>query len=400
MARNPNRSMSGAYDFAPLHSAMQRYVDQDILPGVSSAVLVGREVVDLHCAGFADKEQGTSLRTDHLFRIFSNTKLVTSIAVLLLFEEGQFQLDDPIERWIPELGKRQVLRAGATVLTDTELANGSITIGHLLTHSSGLSYGLLDDGTMMFKAYTERKLLHPAKTLAEKMHTLAELPLRFEPGTNWEYSVASDVLARLIEVVSGQSFDAFLRSRIFEPLGMADTGFVIPASEQHRLAALYTGADVLDPMKSGLTRNERLPFPNANLQAVPFLSGGGGLVSSLPDMVSLIQSLLPGGGQILKPETVDMMMRNHLPSGIPIGFPTVGVVSGKGFGLGGSVTHTPSSLEPAGAVGEFQWGGMAGTHWWISPKANLAGIVMTQRWMGFWHPFSFEFKRLIYRAAQ
>ena len=390
---------SSRLDFSPLHSAMQRYVDTGILPSVSSAVLVGRDVVDTHCVGFADIEQGIALRTDHLFRIFSNTKLVTSIAVLLLFEEGRFQLDDPIEQFIPQLGKRRVLKAGAVALDDTEPANASITIRHLLSHSSGLSYGLLDPGTLIFKAYTERKVLHPAKTLAEKMDSLADLPLLFHPGTNWEYSIATDVLSRLIEVVSSQSFDAFIQSRIFEPLGMTDTGFVIPESQQSRLATMYTGVDLFDPMKPGLTRSDKLPFPNANLQPVPLLSGGGGLVSSLPDMVALIRSLLPNGETILKPQTIDLMMSNQLPSGISIGFPTVGAVLGKGFGLGGAVTRTPSSIDSPDSMGEFQWGGMAGTHWWISPQKNLASVIMTQRWFGFWNPFSFDFKRLIYRTV-
>jgi len=395
MTATPSR-----FDFNPLHSAMQRYVDTNILPGVSSAVLVGRDVVDTHCAGFADIEQRVALRTDHLFRIFSNTKLVTSIAVLLLFEDGKFQLDDSIEQFIPQLGKRRVLRAGAISLDDTEPANASITIRHLLSHSSGLSYGLLDPGTMIFKAYNERKMLHPAKTLAEKMDTLADLPLLFHPGTQWEYSIATDVLSRLVEVVSGQTFDVFLKSRIFDPLGMADTGFFIPESQRSRLATIYTGVDLLDPTKPGLIRSEKIPFPNANLQPVPFLSGGGGLASSLPDMVALIRGLLPNGETILKPQTIDLMMRNQLPNGVNIGFPTLGPVPGKGFGLGGAVTLTPSSIDPPDSVGEFQWGGLAGTHWWISPQHNLAGIVMTQRWFGFWNPFSFDFKRLIYQAVQ
>lgn len=386
--------------FDVLHHAMQRYVDSKILPGVSSAVLVGRDVVDTYAVGFADIEQKVALRTDHLFRIFSNTKLVTSIAVLLLFEDGKFDLNDPIEQFIPQLGHRRVLRASAISLDDTEPANGSMLIQHLLSHSSGLSYGLLDPGTMLFKAYNERKMLNPAKSLAEKMDALADLPLLFHPGTNWEYSIATDVLARLVEVVSGQTFDVFIKARIFDPLSMADTGFVVPAGQQHRLAAMYTGDDPLDPMRPGLTSNDKLPFPNANLQPVPFLSGGGGLVSSLLDMVTLVRSLLPNGETILKPQTIDRMMRNQLPSGVGIGFPTTGSVPGKGFGLGGAVTMTPSSIDPPDSVGEFQWGGMAGTHWWISPKHNLAGIVMTQRWFGFWNPFSFDFKRLTYQAIQ
>ncbi len=392
-------AISANHDFTPVHAAMQRYVDANILSGVSSAVLVGRELVDVHCIGKADKEQDVALHTDHLFRVFSNTKLITSCAALLLWEEGCFSLDDPVEQFIPQLGKRRVLRPGATTLTDTEQAHGAITIRQLMSHSSGLSYGLLDPGTLMFNAYAERKVLNASATLADMMDTLSDLPLAFHPGTGWEYSIATDVLSRLVEVVSGQRFDEFIQSRILTRLGMADTGFVIPADQQHRLAAYYVGADPLDPMKPGLVRRDNFPFYQANLSEVPQLSGGGGLVSSLPDMVALMRSLLPDGETLLKPETIAMMMTNQLPDGVHIRFPGLGEIQGKGFGLAGAVTLAPSSIDPPQSTGELQWGGIAGTHWWISPKTNVAGLLMTQRQMSFWHPFSFEFKQRVYRAV-
>ncbi len=387
------------YDFRAVHAALRRYVDANILAGVSSAVLLGRDLVDLNCVGWADKEQDVALRGDHLFRVFSNTKLITSCAVLLLLEEGRFQLDDAIEHFIPQLANRRVLRPGATTLDDTEPARRSITIRHLMSHSSGLSYGLLDPGTTIYRAYNERKVLNPATTLSDMMDTLADLPLVFHPGTAWEYSVATDVMARLVEIVSGQRFDAFIQSRILDPLGMVDTGFVVPADKRHRLAAYYAGADLADPMKPGLARIDDAPYPGAYLRAVPRLSGGGGLVSTLPDMLALLRSLLPDGPTLLKPENIGLMMTNQLPDGVYIQFPGQGVIKGKAFGLAGSLTLEPSSLDPKGATGEIQWGGIAGTHWWISPKANLAGLLMTQRQMAFWHPFSFEFKQLVYQAV-
>ncbi len=232
------------HDFQPVHAALRRYVDNDLLAGVSSAVLRGRELIDLHTTGWADREQEVPMRVDHLFRAFSNTKLVTSCAALLLFEEGRFELDEPVERFLPQLGARQVLKPGATRLDETEPARGPITIRHLLTHSAGLSYGLLDPGTVIFKAYVERQVLSPLGTLAQMMDKLADLPLVYHPGAGWEYSVATDVVARLVEVVSGEPFDAYIRRRIFEPLGMTDTGFVVPAAAQDRLAAYYAGADL------------------------------------------------------------------------------------------------------------------------------------------------------------
>ncbi|MDI4237686.1 serine hydrolase [Bradyrhizobium sp. Arg237L] len=384
------------YDFRTAHAAMQRYVDENLLAGFSSAVLVGRDLVDVQCIGWADKEAQIPLRVDHIFRVFSNTKLITSCAALLLFEEGRFQLDDPIERFIPQLADRRVLRPGATSLDQTEPAVRPITIRHLLSHSSGLSYGLLDPGTLIFNAYKERKVLNPATTLAEMMDVLAELPLVFHPGTSWEYSVATDVLARLVEVISGQRFDAFIQSRILGPLGMADTGFVV--SDRDRLVAYYAGADLVDPGKPGLTRADDAPYPGAYLRAFPRQSGGSGLVSTLPDMVALIRSLLPGGPTLLKPDTIKLMMTNQLPEAVWLRFAAYGELQGKGHGLAGALILEPSAFDHPDAGGELFWGGRGGTQWWISPKTNTAGLIMAQREMG--HPFVVEFKRLAYEAVK
>jgi CubicO group peptidase (beta-lactamase class C family) len=389
---------ASGYDFNPAHAAMSRYVDGNLLPGVSSALLIGREVVDTHCVGWADKEARIPLRADHIFRVHSNTKLITCCAALLLFEEGHFRLDDPIEKFIPQLANRRVLRPGATSLEETEPAERSITIRHLMSHSSGLSYGIFDTGTPIIKAYNERKVLDTATTLAEMVDVLADLPLAYQPGTSWEYSVAIDVLARLVEIISGQRFDRFIQSRILDPLGMIDTGFVVPERNRNRLVAYYAGADVLEPMKPGLTRLDDAPYPGANLRPVPRLNAGGGLVSTLPDMVALIRSLLPGGSTLLKPDTIALMMTNQLPAGVGIGFPRFGQLRGRGFGLAGALVLEPSSLDHKDSIGELYWGGSAGTQWWISPGKNAAGLMMTQRQMAFFHPFVFECKRLLYEA--
>ena len=391
---------TSGYNFDAVHAAMRRYVDTELLAGVSSAVLVGRELVDLNCVGWADKEQNIALRVDHLFRVFSNTKLITSCAALLLFEEGRFRLDDPIEQFIPQLANRRVLRPGAITLDDTEPASRSITIRHLMSHSAGLSYGLLDPGTIIFQAYNKHRVLNPATPLSDMMDTLADLPLVYHPGTGWEYSVATDVISRLVEIISGQRFDAFIQSRVIDPLGMVDTSFVVPEEKRHRLAAYYAGADLADPMKPGLTRADDVPYPQAYMRPFPRLSGGAGLISTLPDMLALLRSLMPGGPTLLKPDTIALMMTNQLPNGMNIRFPGIGEIQGKAFGLAGALTLTPLPVDPKNSTGEFQWGGIAGTHWWISPQANLAGLLMTQRHMAFWHPFSFEFKQLVYQAVR
>jgi CubicO group peptidase (beta-lactamase class C family) len=386
------------FDFSAVRQAMQRYVDNELLAGVSYAVLRGRDVVDVGCVGLADRERKVPMRVDHLHRGFSNTKLVVSCAALMLLEEGRFALDDPIERFVPQLAKRRVLKTGATSIADTEPARSPITIRHLMTHCAGLSYGVFDPGSVIFKAYNERNVRDQNTPLSDMIDVLAALPLTYHPGTSWEYSVATDVLGHLVEVVSGQRLDAFIQQRILDKLGMVDTGFVVPAAQRERLAAYYRGADLMNPMKPGLTRTENSPYPGAFVEAVPRLSGGGGLVTSLPDMVALLRSLLPDGPTLLKPQTITSMMTNQLPPGQNIRFAQLGEIAGKGFGLGAAVTVAPSPIDPADSVGEFQWGGIAGTHWWISPKTKLSGVLMAQRLMSFWHPFAFEFKRTVYRA--
>ena len=390
---NPRR-----FNFDELHSAMRRQVDQQFLPGIATAVLAGGEAVDTFCTGWADKEAGIALRPDHIYRMFSNTKLVTACAVLMLWEEGRFDLDDPIERFIPQLGQRRVLRPGATHIHDTEPARGPITIRQLMTHTSGLSYGVFDPGSVLFQAYSDAKVLSPLTSLAEKMDQLAALPLRFHPGTAWEYSVASDVTARLVEVVSGHSFGEFLRGRIFEPLGMVDTGFYVPAAQQHRLCAYYSGVDLADPTKPGLVRRNELPYPGAYLARVPNESGGGGLVSTLDDTVRLIKAVMPNSGRLLKPSTLALMARNQLAPGLCVDFPGLIRFEGWGFGLGSGVIVQPAPFEPRDSVGEFQWSGLGGTHWWVNPRFDIAGVLMTQRHFGSSNAYAFEFKREAYRA--
>jgi CubicO group peptidase (beta-lactamase class C family) len=386
-------------DFAAARAAMQRYVDQEILAGVSWCVLRGRDVVDQQCVGLADREANIALRSDHIFRSFSNTKLFTTCALMLLVEEGRIGLDDRVERFLPQLANRKVLKANATSLSDVEPARSPITIRQLLSHTSGLSYGIFDPGTVLFKAYNEAGVLNPRTPLSDFIDKLAELPLGYHPGASWEYSVATDVLGRVVEVVSGKTLDAVFKARIYDPLGMVDTGFFVPPAGQGRLVAYYRGADVLDPMKPGLSRIDDLPYPQAYRKPVARLSGGGGLVTTLPDMLALVRALLPGPEMLLKPETVRQMMTNQLPDGQTIRFATLGPIPGKAFGLGGAVTFAPTPLDPLNSTGEFQWGGLAGTHWWICPQAGTAGVLMAQRQMGFWNPFFFEFKRLAYEAV-
>jgi CubicO group peptidase (beta-lactamase class C family) len=381
-----------------LHAAMRSQVDLGFLPGVSTALLRGSEVSDIFVCGFADKEAGIPLREDHIFRAFSNTKLVTSCAVLLLWEEGRFDLDDPIEKYIPELGERQVLRPGAVSVEDTEPASAPVTIRQLMTHTSGLTYGIFDPTTVLAKAYAKAALRHPSRALKDFIADLAPLPLAFQPGQRWEYSVATDVLGRLVEVISGQTFGAFISSRIFDPLGMVDTDFWVPESKTSRLTSLYVGVDITDPTKPGLIRADAAPYPGAYLSRPAFESGGGGLVTTLGDMVRLVHSMLPGGPPLLKPVTIELMATNQLPSGMWVEFPNMPPFVGRGFGLGSSVAVQPGPFDPKEVTGEVSWGGLAGTVWWFNPRLDIAGVLMTQRYYGQGGLHTIAFRKEAYRA--
>jgi CubicO group peptidase (beta-lactamase class C family) len=383
---------------AALHAAMQAQVDQGFLPGVSTALIRGGEVADIFVCGFADREAGIALREDHLFRAFSNTKLVTSCAVLLLWEEGRFDFDDAIEKYLPELGQRQVLRPGAASIDDTEPARTSITIRQLMTHTSGLTYGIFDPATVLAKAYGKARLRHPGRPLKDFIADLAPLPLAFQPGERWEYSVATDVLGRLVEVLSGQSFGTFLSRRIFEPLGMVDTDFYVPEPKASRLTSLYVGVDITNPMRAGLLRADASPYADAYLSRPAFESGGGGLVTTLGDMVRLVHSMLPGGRPLLKPGTVGMMSTNQLPEGTWVEFPNMPPFVGRAFGLGSSVAVHPGPHDPQQVTGEVSWGGLAGTVWWFNPRLAIAGVLMTQRYHGQGGLHTIAFKKEAYRA--
>lgn len=384
--------------FELMHAALRAQVERGFLPGVATAVLRGPEVVDRFVCGHADVEAGVPLRGDHIHRVFSNTKLLTSCAVLLLLEEGRLRLDDPVERYLPALANRQVLRPGAKSIDEVEPARRPITLQHLMTHTSGLSYGVFDPGTVLFQAYQAAGVHNPLLTQQQFIDTLAPLPLGFQPGERWEYSLATDVLGRVIEVVSGQALGDFFQQRICGPLGMTDTAFWVPEDKRARLAALYGGVDFMNPLEPGLVRMDDAPFPGAYTSPRLRQSGGGGLVSTLDDTVRLIQALMPGGPTLLRPETLAAMCRNQVAPGQYVQFPNMPANPGRQFGLGSSVLVRPGPFDPPSATSEVSWGGLAGTVWWINPRLNIAGVLMTQRYYGFGNPYTFEFRHLAYRA--
>lgn len=388
-----------------ISQSMQSYIDRDILSCVSYCLIDDGEIIASDYLGFQSKEDQTPLSKDSIYRIYSNTKIVTSVALMKLFERGAFALDDRLADYLPAFDRMNVLRPDASGPEDVHPAENPILIRHILSHSAGFSYGFIEPESVIDQAYVAAGI-NPGPTntanLAAFCDALSELPLVYEPGTFWRYSVATDVCARLVEVLSGRTFGEFLNLEIFEPLSMRDTGFYVPASEQHRLISMYAPTNPFDPMASGMTLAEDQA---SSIYCSPptFESGGGGLVSTLQDYAAFVQMLTHGGrwqgAEILRPETLALMRTNQLPEGVGVNFPfwaMPGTVFGLGFALRSSLTEGESPLMQ----GEYHWGGMAGTHSFMSPEGRFAGLCFTQRMPGFWHPFSHQFKTMAYEWAE
>jgi CubicO group peptidase (beta-lactamase class C family) len=323
------------------------------------------------------------------------------VAAMMLYEQGALDLDDPLSKFLPGFAEPAVLRAGAESPADVEPLATPITLRHVFSHSAGLSYGFIEPGSIIDQLYMAsgvNALGGQDMTLESLCDALATLPLAYQPGTGWRYSYATDVLARVVEVVSGQSFDEFLEARIFAPLGMRDSGFYVPAERQDRFVTMYAPVDVLAPMKGGLVKADD-PREGSYSRPKTFLSGGGGLVSTVADYVTFLRAIINGGEwngvRLLRPETVALMRENQLAPGVGVRFP-MWEMTNTVFGLGFALKQGPGDGEPATATDEYHWGGMAGTHTWMAPRAGICGVCMTQRMPGFWHPFSHDFKRLVY----
>ena len=392
------------HDFSALHNRMQWYIDQEITSCCMSLVLEGLDIVDFKTFGYMDIESKTPLREDAIYRMYSNTKIVTSVAAMMLLEQGKYALDDPLEKYLPEFSNMQVLKSDASTLKDTVPATTSITPRHLLSHSAGLSYGFIEPESVIDAGYLTGGLNILGdydESLEALSKRLGEFPLVYQPGSQWRYSFATDVTARLVEVLSGQTFDDFLQDSIFTPLGMHDTGFHVPADKQDRFVTMYAGIDPLDPMKPGLVKADD-PHTGTYSKPKKLLSGGGGLVSTVQDYLSFIRTLINGGKyngvRLLQPETLKQMRTNQLALGVGVAFPMwsmPGTVFGLGFALRESIEDDDSPL----AQDEYFWGGMAGTHSWMAPNTDIAGMCFTQRMPGFWHPFSHEFRKHAYAIA-
>lgn len=382
--------------FQSLDRLLGGHVRNGRLAGVIGCVAGDDGVRHLFIDGVKDRESGDPVTRDTIFRIYSMTKPMTGVAVMMLRDEGHFALDTPIGDFIPAFRDLQVLQPGG----GTRPARGAMTVRHLLTHTAGLTLPLTYDGPLaeMYRA-NGLEGQRSRGTLEEVIGRMAALPVDFEPGTRWQYSMAQEVLGRLVEIVSGQSFDRFLEERIFRPLGMADTAFHVPADKRHRFCSVYPAPD--DGTNPPLDRASDSRF----LQPPEFPSGGGGLVSTLDDYLAFARMLMDGGRNLLKPETVAEMTRNHLPEGRDMAAMGVTEFSGDtwdgfGFGLTMSVIDDPVRARVAGPAGEYGWSGAAGTFFFNSPGPRLTAILLTQYMPSRAYPIRRAFREAVYEGWQ
>ena len=379
------------------------YVDDGRLPGWLVLVSRGGRIAHLTVHGHRDLEAGLPVELNTLWRAYSMTKPIASVAAMMLYEEGAFELKDPLYRLIPSFRNVRVFRGGSSLNPVTEPATEPIRIWHLLTHTAGLTYGFHHAHPVdaMYRAAGFEWGTPPGADLAECCERWAELPLLFQPGTEWNYSVATDVLGRVVEVLSGQPLDRFLAERIFEPLGMPDTAFSVREGDGDRLAALY----VADPGTRRAIRNDAKGA--AVLKPPSCLSGGGGLVTSAADYHRFSQMLLRGGEldgvRLLGPRTVRYMATNHLPGGADL--ETFGrslfaetTFDGVGFGLGFSVVGDPVKNKVLASAGEFAWGGAASTAFWVDPAEEITVLFFTQLLPSSTHPIRSQLRQLVYQA--
>ena len=366
-----------------LDAAMQQKVDEKQFAGIVTILARHGKAVEFKTYGKKDLSTGAPMERDTIFRIYSMTKPVTGAAMMMLYEEGKWQPDDPISKYIPEFSNLKVFKgvdnSGEPILEDPVHPP---TMLQLLTHTAGFTYGF--GNSVVDKMYHDQQVLHSAN-LQEMIDKLAKLPLLYQPGTRWVYSISVDIQGYLVEKLSGKSLPDFMRERIFEPLGMKDTGFYVPKEKMDRLATLYRVSDK-NEWTPASAENDLAP----NLSKVPTMpSGGGGLLSTAPDYLRFAQMLLNGGQldgvRLLAPPTVKLMTSNHLPDKLMTGEFGIGlqhIRAGMGFGFDVAVFTDPAQAVDIAGRGTFLWDGAAGTWFWIDPTDDMIFVGMVQRMGG------------------
>lgn len=380
-----------------------RYVDDGRLVGWQIAVTRRGQTVHASTYGMRDREAGLPVEDDTLWRIYSMTKPLTSVAAMQLWERGLFELNDEVSRWIPAFADVRVYDKGSAQRPWTVPATEPVRIWHLLTHTAGLTYGFLHTAVAdaVYRARGYEWGVPPGTDLAAACAAWAGMPLLFEPGSRWGYSVATDVLGHIVELVSGQRLDAYLAEHVTGPLGMVDTSFWVEPGRADRLAALYTPS----PADGLAVRLDA--FGAAALQEPTFLSGGGGLVSTASDYARFTAALLGGGAsggvRLLGTRTLAYMTQNHLPGGRDLGALSSGgfaetTFEGVGFGLGFAVVEDPRPAKTLTSRGEYFWGGAASTAFWVDPAEEVTALLMTQLLPSSTHPLRPQLRQLVYSS--
>lgn len=385
---------------ARLDAVMRAAVKDNRLPGILTLVQRRGEVVQRGCYGMMDIEAEKAMREDAIFRIYSMTKPIVSVALMMLFEEGHFSLDDPVAMYIPAFAKTKVYESSTSLGARLVNQKTPMNIRHLLTHTSGLSYGFFYDHPAedLYRQFIEN-YFQREQTLQECIEAIAELPLVFHPGTQWRYSVATDVVGYLVQVLSGMPLADFLQERIFKPLGMTDTGFSVPKDKVERLAQIYTSQNL----------QASKPIPPDKVMAIHDVTtptqcpiGGGGLTSTLADYLKFANCLLNkgayDGGRILGHKTLAFMTSNHVPESL---FPLMLGPNnlGTGFGLGFNVILNTGGPSHISSVGQFGWSGAAQTHFLVDPQEELITLFMTQMLPDrVIYPYRERYQNLIYQA--
>ena len=380
----------------------ERFIEPGKIAGALPIVYRKGQLAYCEPLGNMDLERGKVMAEDTIFRIYSMSKPITSVALMMLYEHGAFQLNDPVSRFIPEWSDIQVYAAGVAPNFMTTPVERPMFIRDLFTHMSGLTYGFMSRSNV---DHAYRKMgvggVEPGTTLADTMYTLAKIPLEFSPGTRWNYSVSTDVLGYLVEVISRQRFDEYLQQNIFEPLGMVDTGFTVADADVGRFAANYER----NPDKTLRLLDD--PEDSIYIRPRTFFSGGGGLVSTAADYLRFTRMMLNGGElgdvRILGPKTIEMMTKNYLPNDDDLTRWALGTFSettyeGYGFGLGFSINLGPERTATVGSAGEYAWGGAASTIFWVDPAEELIVIFMTQFMPSATFNFRGQLKSLVYGA--
>ena len=394
---------------------LEQQMEEGRLAGGS--VLIGRrgQVGYFETAGVADLDTGEAFSREAIVRAYSMTKPIVTAAAMMLYEEGCFQLDHPISTYLPEFTSPEVWTGGE--LSNTVPAESPIAVWHIMSHTSGLTYGFMQ-ANVVDAEYRARGIEQPSPNinLEEWVQALSEIPLICHPGSEWNYSVSTDVLGRLVEVWSGMSLDVFLEERIFKPLGMVDTGFFVRAENKERLSAMYgpkVGAGMGGVGQVPLSERGGLKLldkaeGSRYLAPANLLSGGGGLVSTMEDYSRFCQMMLNGGEldgeRLLAPSTIKHMRSNHLPDGkdmSQMGQPVWSETSyeGIGFGLGFAVVIDPIKAAIVASPGEHHWGGAASTFFWLDPVEDLWAIFLTQLLPSSTYPFRRELRTLVYQAV-